>query len=151
MGDIAEADRLFRQYQSQINPLLPDDLLLAGALPRHKTKAKPLTNMKRNCVPISPIQMNCNPLPQEAANNDETKKSADKKTQQTGESALELTMALGRELRLLREQKGLSIKEVAARLKLPARQIETLEQGQYAGLPEPVFVRGFAQLWAFWT
>lgn len=71
------------------------------------------------------------------------KKSADKKTQQTGESALELTMALGRELRLLREQKGLSIKEVAARLKLPARQIETLEQGQYAGLPEPVFVRGF--------
>lgn len=27
-GDIGEADRLFRQYQSQINPLMPDDLLL---------------------------------------------------------------------------------------------------------------------------
>lgn len=55
----------------------------------------------------------------------------------------EITATLGRELRLLREQKGLTIKEVAARLKLPARQIETLEQGQYVGLPEPVFVRGF--------
>lgn len=55
----------------------------------------------------------------------------------------EITAILGRELRQLREQKGLTIKEVAARLKLPARQIETLEQGQYVGLPEPVFVRGF--------
>lgn len=27
-GNISEADRLFRQYQSRINPLMPDDLLL---------------------------------------------------------------------------------------------------------------------------
>lgn len=57
--------------------------------------------------------------------------------------AAEAAVALGYELRRLREQKGLSINEVAARLKLPSRQIETLERGEYVGLPEPVFVRGF--------
>lgn len=57
--------------------------------------------------------------------------------------AAEASAALGCELRRLREQKGLTINEVAARLKLPARQIETLERGEYVGLPEPVFVRGF--------
>ncbi|ULJ65630.1 helix-turn-helix domain-containing protein [Wielerella bovis] len=50
---------------------------------------------------------------------------------------------LGNELRLQREKKNLSIGEVSERLKLPARQIEALESGQYENLPEPVFVRGF--------
>lgn len=57
--------------------------------------------------------------------------------------SLDATVHLGRQLRWLREQKGLSIHDVAERLKLPARQIETLENGVYDGLPEPVFVRGF--------
>lgn len=70
------------------------------------------------------------------------KKSA-AQTKQAAETTLDTTIALGRELRVLREQKGLTIAEVAAHLKLPARQIETLERGQYVGLPEPVFVRGF--------
>ena len=56
---------------------------------------------------------------------------------------------LGILLRAKREQKQLSIGEVSERLKLPARQIEALENGDYNSLPEPVFVRGFfAQLWA---
>lgn len=50
---------------------------------------------------------------------------------------------LGRKLRLAREQKGFSIGEVAERLKLSARQIEGLESGDYEGMPELVFVRGF--------
>lgn len=50
---------------------------------------------------------------------------------------------LGSELRRQREQKNLSIGEVSERLKLPARQIEALESGNYEKLPEPVFVRGF--------
>lgn len=50
---------------------------------------------------------------------------------------------LGILLRAKREQKQLSIGEVSERLKLPARQIEALEQGDYNSLPEPVFVRGF--------
>lgn len=50
---------------------------------------------------------------------------------------------LGGKLREAREKRSLSIGEVAERLKLPARQIEGLESGNYEGLPELVFVRGF--------
>lgn len=50
---------------------------------------------------------------------------------------------LGKRLRAAREQRGLSVGEVAERLKLPAKQIEALESGDYTGLPELVFVRGF--------
>lgn len=46
-------------------------------------------------------------------------------------------------LRRQREQRGLSIGEISERLKLPARQIEALEKGDYESLPEPVFIRGF--------
>lgn len=49
----------------------------------------------------------------------------------------------GQLLRHKREQKGLSIGEISERLKLPARQIEALERGDYESLPEPVFIRGF--------
>lgn len=55
----------------------------------------------------------------------------------------EASADLGRELRTLREKKGLSINDVADRLKLPVRQIEALENGWYENLPEPVFIRGF--------
>lgn len=50
---------------------------------------------------------------------------------------------LGSKLRQAREQKGYSIGEVTERLKLSAHQIEGLESGNYEGLPELVFVRGF--------
>ena len=49
----------------------------------------------------------------------------------------------GRILRLGREEKGLSIGEVAERLKLSAKQIEAFESGNYEGMPEGVFIRGF--------
>ena len=64
-------------------------------------------------------------------------------TNDTPPSDLSTTNELGSELRRLREQKGLSIKDVADRLKLPSRQIEALENGLYEGMPEPVFIRGF--------
>lgn len=51
-------------------------------------------------------------------------------------------------LRTLREQKSLSLGEVSERLKLPVRQIEALETGNYEELPEPVFVRGFVRSYA---
>ena len=50
---------------------------------------------------------------------------------------------LGSKLRQAREQKGYSIDEVTERLKLSTHQIEGLESGNYEGLPELVFVRGF--------
>lgn len=56
--------------------------------------------------------------------------------------------ALGVILRQAREQKGYSVGEVAERLKLPARQIEALESGEYQDLPEPVFVKGFLRSYA---
>ena len=49
----------------------------------------------------------------------------------------------GRILRLAREEKGLSLGEVAERLKLSAKQIEAFEFGNYEGMPEGVFIRGF--------
>ena len=49
----------------------------------------------------------------------------------------------GQILRLGREEKGLSIGEVAERLKLSAKQIEAFESGNYEGMPEGVFIRGF--------
>lgn len=56
--------------------------------------------------------------------------------------------AFGSRLRQLRESKGLSVGEVCDRLKMPARQIEALENGAYDTLPEPVFVRGFLRSYA---
>ncbi|WP_156471588.1 RodZ family helix-turn-helix domain-containing protein, partial [Snodgrassella sp. CFCC 13594] len=56
--------------------------------------------------------------------------------------------ALGAVLRQARERKGLSVGEVAERLKFPARRVEALESGCYEGLPEPVFVKGFVHTYA---
>ena len=58
-------------------------------------------------------------------------------------SSADAPAALGAELRRQREERGLSLGEVSERLKLPARQVEALENGHYDDMPEPVFVRGF--------
>ena len=50
---------------------------------------------------------------------------------------------LGRLLRHNREQQQLSIGDISEQLKLPARQVEALENADFSKLPEPVFVRGF--------
>lgn len=50
---------------------------------------------------------------------------------------------LGQLLRQTREQNLLSIGDVSEHLKLPARQVEALENADFGKLPEPVFVRGF--------
>ena len=55
---------------------------------------------------------------------------------------------LGKRLRIERERRSLSIGEVAERLKLSARQVEALESGNYEGLPELVFVRGFLRTYS---
>lgn len=54
----------------------------------------------------------------------------------------------GEKLRDAREQKGLTVDDVAARLKVPARYIVALEQGDLASLPEPTFVRGYVKAYA---
>lgn len=63
--------------------------------------------------------------------------------QQTEQNVSDAAAELGLKLKQAREQKDYSIGEVAERLKLPARQIEGLESGNYEDMPELVFVRGF--------
>jgi cytoskeleton protein RodZ len=48
----------------------------------------------------------------------------------------------GRRLRDAREAAGLSLAEVGARLKMPVRVVESLEQEDWSRLGAPVFVRG---------
>lgn len=48
----------------------------------------------------------------------------------------------GRRLREAREAAGLSLAEVGARLKMPARVVESLEREDWSRLGAPVFVRG---------
>lgn len=55
---------------------------------------------------------------------------------------------LGALLKAKRLEKNIAIGEVAERLKFSAKQIESLESGQYQGLPEPIFVKGFIKTYA---
>lgn len=55
---------------------------------------------------------------------------------------------VGKALREAREQLGLSVHDVANRIKFAASQIESLEAGDYAQLPEAAFVRGFVRSYA---
>lgn len=54
----------------------------------------------------------------------------------------------GAQLAQAREAHGLSIAEVAARLRLHPKQVAALEQEQLDKLPEPAFVRGFLRNYA---
>lgn len=55
---------------------------------------------------------------------------------------------LGERLRRAREEKGLSLKEAAARLALKARVLEALEACRFEELPEPALVRGYLRRYA---
>ncbi len=56
--------------------------------------------------------------------------------------------AVGAKLREARERAGMSIDDVANRLKFAPRQIEALEEGNLAQLPERAFIRGFIRSYA---
>ena len=65
------------------------------------------------------------------------------------ESAInQATQELGALLKSKRTEKNIAIGEVAERLKFSAKQIESLESGDYKGLPEPIFVKGFIKTYA---
>jgi cytoskeleton protein RodZ len=57
-------------------------------------------------------------------------------------------IAVGAQLRAAREAAGLGVVDVAQRLKFAARQIEALENSQFAALPGITFVRGFVRSYA---
>lgn len=56
--------------------------------------------------------------------------------------------AVGATLRAAREARQLGIADVAQRLKLGMRQIEALENGDWAALPGSTFIRGFVRNYA---
>lgn len=57
-------------------------------------------------------------------------------------------ISVGKTLRAAREQMGLSVNDVANRIKFAPRQIESLEADDYDQLPEAAFVRGFVRSYA---
>jgi len=57
-------------------------------------------------------------------------------------------LSVGNTLREAREQLGLSINDVANRIKFAPRQIESLEADDFVRLPEAAFVRGFVRSYA---
>ncbi|MFD0323383.1 MULTISPECIES: RodZ domain-containing protein [Lysobacter] len=61
---------------------------------------------------------------------------------QSNEFATEVGGSCGARLKQARETAGLSIEDVAARLKMPSRVVRSLESDDIASLGAPVFVRG---------
>ncbi|PTS76215.1 DUF4115 domain-containing protein [Sphingomonas sp. HMWF008] len=54
----------------------------------------------------------------------------------------------GEKLRDAREAQGLSLAEIAARTRIPVRQLEAIEAGNYAALPSITYSVGFAKAYA---
>lgn len=54
----------------------------------------------------------------------------------------------GEKLREAREAQGLSLAEIAARTRVPVRQLEAIEAGNYAALPSITYSVGFAKAYA---
>ena len=54
----------------------------------------------------------------------------------------------GEQLRIARVGYGWSLQDVAANLNLDVDVVRALESGDYAGLPEPAFIRGYLRAYA---
>ena len=54
----------------------------------------------------------------------------------------------GAALRRFREERGISLKDIAARTKVGVRYLEYIEADRHALLPAPVYLRGFLQEYA---
>ena len=55
---------------------------------------------------------------------------------------------VGQRLRAAREQKGLSLEDVAAQTRIPRRHLESLENSDWDRLPAPTYTNGFAKSYA---
>lgn len=58
------------------------------------------------------------------------------------------TSSAGERLRLAREEKGLSLEDLASQTRIPLRHLQSLEQGDWARLPAPTYTIGFAKSYA---
>ena len=58
------------------------------------------------------------------------------------------TPTVGQRLRAAREQKGLSLEDIAAQTRIPQRHLESIENAQWENLPAPTYTTGFAKSYA---
>jgi cytoskeleton protein RodZ len=69
-------------------------------------------------------------------------------TQEVASNASFSVSSIGATLRAAREQKGLSVIDIHARLRISERQIHALENDDFSMLPEPTIARGFIRNYA---
>ncbi len=55
---------------------------------------------------------------------------------------------VGEQLRIARENQGITLEDVAARTRIPTRHLLSLEQGEWDKLPAPTYTIGFAKSYA---
>jgi cytoskeleton protein RodZ len=55
---------------------------------------------------------------------------------------------VGERLKAAREEKGLSLEDVAAQTRIPQRHLESIESGEWDKLPAPTYTLGFAKSYA---
>ena len=55
---------------------------------------------------------------------------------------------VGERLRAAREEKGLSLEDIAAQTRIPQRHLESLEMAAWDRLPAPTYTTGFAKSYA---
>lgn len=55
---------------------------------------------------------------------------------------------VGQRLRAAREEKGISLEDIAAQTRIPRRHLESLEEGDWDKLPAPTYTVGFARSYA---
>src|SRR5205809_2855820 len=55
---------------------------------------------------------------------------------------------VGERLRAAREEKGLSLEDVAAQTRIPRRHLESIESADWNNLPAPTYTIGFARSYA---
>lgn len=56
--------------------------------------------------------------------------------------------SVGERLRVAREEKGLSLEDIAAQTRIPRRHLESLENSDWERLPAPTYTTGFAKSYA---
>ncbi|HWI84848.1 MAG TPA: helix-turn-helix domain-containing protein [Sphingomonas sp.] len=55
---------------------------------------------------------------------------------------------VGERLRAARDEKGMSLEEIALATRIPLRHLRTIERCEYEGLPAPTYSAGFVKIWA---
>lgn len=69
-------------------------------------------------------------------------------TTETDDYGMEPVPSAGERLRAAREEKGISLEEIAAQTRIPRRHLESLEQSDWSRLPAPTYTIGFAKSYA---